>query len=77
MLSEKTHDDMRKLQLIFQALSGSLCILAASVDLGNLGVILAAIVSAFGYFFGQLAESDSTNWKKMVDITPKEDEVLG
>lgn len=77
MLSEKTHNTMRKLQLIFAALSGALGILAAAVDLGQVGVVTAAVISAFGYFCGQLAESDSTNWKKTVDITPKEDEVLG
>lgn len=59
MFSEKMHNVMRKLQLIFTALSGSLGILAAAIDLGKVGVIVAAILAACGYFVGQLAENDS------------------
>lgn len=77
MLSEKTHDTMRKLQLIFAALAGALGILTAAVDLGQVGVVTAAIISALGYFFGQLAESDSTAFFKKNNIVEKEEEVLG
>ena len=59
MFSEKTHDLMRKLQLIFAAASGALAIITAAVDLGQVGVICTAVLSAAGYFVGQLAENDS------------------
>lgn len=77
MLSQKTHDAMRKLQLIFAALAGALGILTAAVDLGQVGVVAAAIISAFGYFFGQLAESDSDSFFEGKKIVEKEEEVLG
>lgn len=77
MLSEKTHDMMRKLQLIFAALAGALGILTAAVDLGRVGVVAAAIISAFGYFFGQLAESDSATFFTGKEIVEKEEEVHG
>lgn len=77
MLSKKTHDAMRKLQLIFAALAGALGILTAAVDLGQVGVVAAAIISAFGYFFGQLAESDSDSFFAGKKIVEKEEEVLG
>lgn len=73
MLSKKTHDYMRKLQLIFAALAGALGILSAAVDLGKVGIVTAAIISSMGYFFGQLAEDDSGKWEKTVDIVPKEE----
>lgn len=57
--SKKTHDLMRKLQLIFSALAGALGILSAAVDLGQVGGIVAAVIGAAGYFVGQLAEDDS------------------
>ena len=60
MFSEKTHSIMRKLQLIFAACGGALGILAAAVDLGRVGVIATAVLSAAAYFVGQLAENDST-----------------
>lgn len=59
MFSEKTHDLMRKLQLIFAASAGAIGIVSAAVDLGRIGVIIAAILSAAGYFVGHLAENDS------------------
>lgn len=77
MLSKKTHDTMRKLQLVFAALAGALGILAAAVDLGQVGVVTAAIISAFGYFFGQLAEDDSTRFFTGKKIVEKEEEVHG
>ena len=57
--SKKTHDLMRKLQLIFSALAGALAILSAAVDFGQVGIVAAAVISAAGYFVGQLAEDDS------------------
>lgn len=77
MLSKKTHDAMRKLQLIFAALAGALGILTAAVDLGQVGVVAAAIISSLGYFFGQLAEDDSTTYFKKNEIVGKDNEVLG
>lgn len=77
MLSKKTHDAMRKLQLIFAALAGALGMLTAAVDLGQVGVVAAAIISSLGYFFGQLAEDDSTTFFKKKEIVEKDDEVLG
>ena len=77
MFSAKTHDLMRKLQLIFAALSGALGILAAAIDLGRVGVICAAVLSAAGYFVGQLAENDSSAFfsgKEIVVPTPLIDE---
>lgn len=77
MLNEKTHDTCRKLQLIFAALSGALGILTAAVDLGQVGIVAAAVISALGYFFGQLAESDSTKFFAQKEIVDKEEEVHG
>lgn len=62
MFSAKTHDLLRKLQLIFAALGGALGIVAAAVDLGQAGVIVAAVLSAAAYFVGQLAEKDSEEY---------------
>ena len=59
MFSEKTHDILRKLQLIFTALSGALGIFSATVDLGRIGIIASAALAAAGYFVGKLAEHDS------------------
>ncbi len=59
MFSAKTHDLMRKLQLIFAALGGALGIVSAAVDLGRVGIIATAVLSACAYFVGQLAENDS------------------
>lgn len=79
MFSEKTHDLMRKLQLIFAAAGGALGILAAAVDLGRVGVICTAVLSAAAYFVGQLAENDSSEYfstksivTKVVDDTEEE-----
>ena len=71
MFSEKTHDIMRKIQLIFAALSGALAIIAAAVDLGRVGIICAAVLSAAGYFVGQLAENDSADYFSTKDIVTK------
>lgn len=71
MFSKKTHDIMRKLQLIFAALAGALGILAAAVDLGKVGIIVAAVLSAAGYFCGHLAENDSTAYFETKDIVTK------
>lgn len=71
MFSERVHDLMRKLQLIFAALAGALGILAAAVDLGKVGIIVAAVLSAAGYFCGQLAENDSTAYFETKDIVTK------
>lgn len=71
MFSAKTHDLMRKLQLIFAAAAGALGIVAAAVDLGRVGVIVAAVLSAAGYFVGQLAENDSAEYFDTRDIVNK------
>lgn len=71
MFSAKTHDIMRKLQLILAAMAGALGIVAAAVDLGKVGIIAAAILSAAGYFCGQLAENDSTAYFETKDIVTK------
>lgn len=62
MFNSKTHDILRKLQLIFAALGGSLGILSAAIDLGRVGIIATAALSAAAYFVGQLAESDSKEY---------------
>lgn len=77
LLSKKTHDTMRKLQLVFAALSGALGILTATLDLGQFGVVTAAIISAFSYFFGQLTEDDSARYFTGKEIVEKEEEVHG
>lgn len=71
MFSEKTHTIMRKLQLIFAALAGALGILANAIDLGRVGLIVMAVLSACGYFAGQLAESDSKMYFDTRDIIDK------
>ena len=71
MFSAKTHDILRKLQLIFAALGGALGIVAAAVDLGKVGVIVAAVLSAGAYFVGQLAENDSAEFFDTRDIVTK------
>ena len=76
-MSEKTHDIMRKLQLIFAALSGSLGILASAIDLGRVGVIVAAVLAACGYFVGYLAENDSIKYFQDKTIVPIDMEVEG
>lgn len=73
MFSKKMHDVMRKLQLILAAAGGALAILTAAVDLGNVGAIAVAFISAASYFVGQLAENDSGKWAETVNITPKEE----
>ena len=62
MFSKQTHDLMRKLQLIFAAASGSLAIITAAVDMGLVGAICTAVLSAAGYFVGQLAQDDSDKY---------------
>ena len=74
MFSDKTHDIMRKLQLIFAALGGSLGIIAATIDLGRVGIIATAILSAAGYFVGQLAENDSKMYFEDKEIIEKTEE---
>lgn len=71
MFSKKTHDLMRKLQLIFAAMGGALGIVSAAVDLGRVGIIVTAVLSAAAYFVGQLAESDSTEFFDTRDIVTK------
>lgn len=71
MFSAKTHDIMRKLQLIFAALGGALGIVSAAVDLGRVGIIVTAVLSAAAYFVGQLAESDSAEFFDTRDIVTK------
>lgn len=71
MFSKKTHDLMRKLQLIFAAAGGALGILAAAVDLVKVGVICTAVLSAAAYFVGQLAENDSAEFFDTKDIVTK------
>lgn len=74
MFSEKTHDILRKLQLIFAALGGALGIVAAAVDLGRAGIIAAAVLSAAAYFVGQLAENDSADYFSTKSIVTKVEE---
>ena len=74
MFSEKTHDILRKLQLIFAALGGALGIVAAAVDLGRVGIIAAAVLSAAAYFVGQLAENDSADYFSTKSIVTKVEE---
>lgn len=62
MFNKKTHDLMRKLQLIFAALGGAVGILSAAVDLGKVGIIVTAVISAAAYFVGYLAEKDSADY---------------
>lgn len=71
MFSDKTHDLMRKLQLIFAALGGSLGILSAAIDLGRVGIIATAALSAAAYFVGQLAENDSKDYFSTKSIVDK------
>ncbi len=77
MLSEKTHDIFRKLQLIFAALSGSLAILMSAIDLGQVGVIATAVLAACGYFVGYMAENDSAKYFEDKVIIPNDMEVDG
>lgn len=71
MFSKKVHDLMRKLQLIFAALGGALGVLSAAVDLGRVGIVVTAVLSACAYFVGQLAESDSDTFFDTRDIVTK------
>ena len=71
MFSAKTHDLMRKLQLIFAALGGAFGIVSAAVDLGRVGAAVTAVLSACAYFVGQLAEDDSTKFFDTRDIVTK------
>lgn len=72
MFSEKTHDLLRKLQIIFAAAGTALGVLSATIDLGQIGIIATAIVTAAGAFVGYLAEHDSK-----VYFSSGEDEALG
>lgn len=74
MFNDKTHDIMRKLQLIFAAAAGALGILANAVDLGRVGIIVIAALSAAGYFVGQLAENDSRMYFQDKEIINKTEE---
>lgn len=71
MFSAKTHDLMRKLQLIFAALGGALGVLTAAIDLGRVGIITTAVISACAYFVGYLAERDSKQYFDTKDIVTK------
>ena len=73
MFSDKTHDIMRKRHLIFAALGGSLGILSAAIDLGRVGIIVTAILSACAYFVGQFAETDSKMYFEDKEIIEKEE----
>lgn len=70
MFSEKTHDTLRKIQRIAQAASLALIALTASVDLGFIGLVVSAVLSAIAVFCGELSEDDSRKWRNNVTITP-------
>ena len=74
MFNDKTHDIMRKLQLIFAAAAGALGILANAGDLGRVGIIVIAALAAAGYFVGQLAENDSRMYFQDKEIIEKTEE---
>ena len=79
MFNAKTHDILRKLQLIFAAVAGALGIITTAIDLGKTGLIVTTIISALSYFVGQLAQSDSNTYfdtKSIVDKVVPDEEVI-
>ena len=70
--SKKTHDNLRKAQLILAAATGALGILTASLDLGVPGIIAATLLSAANYAAGYLAEHDSDDYYAVHEIVPKQ-----
>ena len=71
MFNEKTHNLLRKLQIIFAAASCALGVFTATVDLGTAGIILTAALGAAGAFVGYLVEHDSKEYFSTRDIVTK------
>ena len=71
MFSQKTHDLLRRLQLIFAAACSALGVLTATVDLGKAGIIVIAILGAAGAFVSYLADHDSGEYFSTRDIVTK------
>ena len=81
MFSEKTHNLLRKLQIIFAALASAMAVFSAAVDTGRVGIIITALLGAAGAFVGYMVEHDSAEYFSTRDIvtklepdTPEEDE---
>ena len=70
MFSEKTHDTIRKLQLLLGAAGASIGVITAAIDLGKIGLIVSTIIMAASVFCGYLSDHDSRDWKNSVIITP-------
>lgn len=84
MLSEKTHDTVRRLQIWLEAAAFAMASLTASVDLGRIGAIITAVIGAGAAFCGYIAKKDSEAWRRSVTVIDAaerqpadESEVLG
>lgn len=71
VFSEKTHNILRKAQLIIFAAIAAWGALMGALDLGRAGAIVAAILGACGVFVTYLVENDSTTYFSTKTIVTK------
>lgn len=71
IFSEKTHNLLRKAQLIIFALATAWGIVTASLDLGTVGAIISAVTGAAGAFVTYLVENDSAKYFETKTIVGK------
>lgn len=71
VFSEKTHNLLRKAQLIIFAFAAAWGILTASLNLGTAGAIVSAITGAAGAFVTYLVENDSVKYFETKSIVGK------
>lgn len=71
VFSKKTHDTLRKAAVICGAATCAFGIFAASVDLGQVGGIIAAFLGAVSGFVCYIADHDSDEFFDTRDIVNK------
>lgn len=71
IFDEKTHKLLRQAQLIIFALSCAMSTLTAAIDLGRVGAIVCAVITAIGVFVTTLVENDSKEYFSTKTIVTK------
>lgn len=71
MFSKETHDLLRKAAVICGAACFAFGIFTASVDLGKVGVVIAALLGAASGFISYLCDHDSDDFFSTKDIVTK------
>lgn len=71
MFSKKTHDLMRKLQIIVAAVATGFGVVAASLDLGRVGFIIANIIMGADAAIGYFVQHDGDTYFETREIVDK------